>query len=220
MPLAIRHRDDEVAPLPPIDGLEVRRERDPEVMASLQSKPVTEIGARMVTGHRAYVASLDGVDAAFGWVATRHARIGELGIDFDVPAGERYLWNFVTLPAHRGRGIYPRLLEAIVRAESIDAERFWIIRAPENRASGAGIDKAGFVEVAELSFDVDGRPATRGAAAAASSRLLAVAQTRGTLAPCWKCARAGRAWIMTCPPGACACDYQRSEAGCAAHGRR
>ena len=214
MPLAIRHRDDAVAPLPPLSGLEVRRERDPEMMARLQDRTVTEMGARMVAGHRAYVASIDGVDAAFGWVATKHAKIGELGIGFDVPPGERYLWNFVTLPAHRGRGIYPRLLNAIVDVESGEAERFWIIWAPENRASGAGIDKAGFVAVAELSFDESGRPATAGVEADAAARMLQVAHVRGTLAPCWRCARAGKAWIMMCPPGECACDYQVADSGC------
>jgi len=214
MPLAIRHRDDVVAPLAALDGLHVRRERSPEVMARLQDRAVSEMGGRMVAGHRAYVASIHGIDAAFGWVATRHARIGELGIAFEVPAGERYLWNFTTLPSHRGRGIYPRLLDAIVRAESPEAERFWIIWAPENRASGAGIDKAGFVEVAELSFDEGGRPATSGVAGAATAQMLEIAHVRGNLAPCWRCARAGKAWIMMCPPGECACDYQRKEVGC------
>ena len=214
MPLAIRHRDDAVAPLAPLPGLAVRRERSPEAMARLQSKPVSEMGARLVAGHRAYVASLDGIDAAFGWVATRHARIGELGIAFDVPDGERYLWNFVTLPSHRGRGIYPHLLDAIVRAEMREAERFWVVWAPENHASGAGIGRAGFVEVAELSFDRDGRPATSGVAGEATARMLEVAHVRGNLAPCWRCARARRAWIMMCPPGECACDYQRKDAGC------
>ena len=46
-----------------------------------------------------------------------------------------------------------------MRAESRDAERFWIAYAPENHASGAGIAKAGFVALAEMSFDADGRPA-------------------------------------------------------------
>lgn len=214
MPLAIRHRDDIVTELPALAGLTFRRERDPDVMARLQSKTAAEMGGRMVAGHRAWVASLEGEDAAFGWVATRHARIGELGLAFDVPAGQRYLWNFVTLPAHRGRGVYPRLLDAIVRAESKHAERFWIIWAPENHASRTGIERAGFRAVAELSFDEGGRPATSGVAGQETARILGVAHEQGNLAPCWRCARAGRAWIMICPPDGCACDYQRREVGC------
>jgi AraC-like DNA-binding protein/GNAT superfamily N-acetyltransferase len=128
----------------------------PDAMAALQGRDPREMARRLAGGHRAYVASRDGAPAAWGWVATRSADIGELGSAFEVPAGERYLWNFVTLPAHRGQGIYPRLLEAIVRAESREAERFWIAYAPENHASGAGIRKAGFVALAELSFDAAG----------------------------------------------------------------
>jgi GNAT superfamily N-acetyltransferase len=41
-------------------------------------------------------------------------QLASLGAAFALPERERYLWNFVTLPAHRGRGIYPRLLAAIV----------------------------------------------------------------------------------------------------------
>ena len=44
-----------------------------------------------------------------------------------------------------------------------------------------------------------------------------VAHVRGNLAPCWRCARAGKAWIMMCPPGECACDYQVRDSGCAGH---
>lgn len=43
----------------------------------------------------------------------------EIDDRFAVPQADRYLWNFVTLPTYRGRGIYPRLLDAIVDAESV-----------------------------------------------------------------------------------------------------
>ena len=81
---------------------------------------------RFDAGHRAYVALWDGEPAAWGWVATTAAEIGELESSFAIPRGERYLWNFVTFPSHRGLGIYPRLLDAIVRLESAEAGRFWI----------------------------------------------------------------------------------------------
>ena len=113
---------------------------------------------RPAAGHRAYVATLDGAPAAWGWIATREAEIGELATRFAIPPGERYLWNFVTLAPFRGLGVYPRLVDAIVRAESREAERFWIAYAPENRASASGIGKAGFTTLAELSFDADGVP--------------------------------------------------------------
>ena len=191
------------------------RETDAGRMAALQGRAGDEMARRLAEGHRAYVALRDGAPAAWGWSATRSAAIGELGSTFRVPAGERYLWNFVTAPAHRGRGIYPRLLDAIVRAESAEAERFWVAHAPENRASGAGITKAGFRTVADLSFDAAGRPAVRErepGGGAAVARLLGLPEAEAGLSPCWRCARRGR--LMTCAPGRCACDYQRAEVAC------
>jgi hypothetical protein len=74
-----------------------------------------------------------GESVAYGWVADAGAAIGELDVAFRLEANDRYLWDFVTLPAWRGRGVYPHLLQAILRAE--EGGRFWIINAPENVAS-------------------------------------------------------------------------------------
>ena len=218
MPFATRHRDDPMPELPALAALEVHEAWDADFMARLQGRGVDEMERRFAAGHRAYVAWWNEEPAAWGWVATHGASIGELGASFAMLDGERYLWNFVTLASHRGRGIYPRLLQAIVRAESRDAERFWIGYAPENRASGSGIAKAGFVAQAEMSFDANGRPALRAVTpggAAAASRVLGIRETTEPLAPCWRCVRAGRG-AMSCPDGSCECDYQESKSGCAA----
>lgn len=218
MPLAMRHRADPMPELAPLAGLTVSMESGVAVMAAVQQRDEADIARRLEQGHRAYVARRDGEAAAFGWVATRTATIGELGAAFDIPRGQRYLWNFVTLPAHRGLGVYPRLLQAIVRAESREADRFWIAYAPENHASGAGIRKAGFVDVAELSFDAAGQPALRALLAGgdrAASRLLGLPTRDAQLAPCWRCVRAGRG-AMACREGSCRCDYQVPASGCAA----
>jgi GNAT superfamily N-acetyltransferase len=221
MPFAVRHRDDPTPSMPPLPGLVVRREDDAATMAALQGRTAVEMQRRLDEGHRPYVARRDGAPAAWGWAATRTADIGELGSSFAVPAGQRYLWNFVTLPTHRGQGIYPRLLDAIVRAESrgdSPAERFWIAYAPENHASGAGIRKAGFVALAELSFDASGRAALVAllpGGGRIASRVLGLPEAPDQLAPCWRCVRAGRG-SMSCAPGRCRCDYQRPHSGCAA----
>lgn len=217
MPFAARHRNDPMPHLDPLPGLSVRREEDAAVMAAVQGRDVSEMTRRFAAGHRAYVASLNGESAAWGWVATRSAEIGELGTTFSIPCGERYLWNFVTRPTHRGMGIYPRLLEAIVRAESREAARFWVAYAPENHASGAGIQKAGFVSLAELSFDANGKAGLQDVikgGAKVVSRVIGV-PVADALTPCWRCVRAGRE-SMSCPPERCQCDYQRPKSGCAA----
>ena len=218
MPFAIRHRDDPMPALAPLDSLEVHEVWDADFMARLQGRTTEEMEQRFADGHRAYVAWWDEEPAAWGWVATRGASIGELGATFIIPDGERYLWNFVTLPSHRGLGIYSRLLQAILRAESREAERFWIGYAPENHASGSGIAKAGFVAQAEMSFDASGRAAVQAIApggGAAVSRVFGIRETTEPLTPCWRCVRAGRG-AMACAEGQCRCDYQQPKSGCAA----
>jgi len=218
MPFAMLHRNDASPSLTALAGFEVHQVWDAEFMARLQNRTIEEMTARFDAGHRAYVAWRNEAPAGWGWVATISAHIGELGASFAIPAGERYLWNFVTLPEHRGLGIYPRLLQAIVRAESREAERFWIAYAPENHASGGGIAKAGFTRLAEMSFDAEGRPAlyalTPGGGVA-SSRVLGLRVSDERLTPCWRCVKAGRG-AMSCAAGQCRCDYQQPKSGCAA----
>lgn len=216
MGLAMRHGYSTIQ-LSHITGMTVHEETSSDAMARLQERATDVIERRFAEGHTAWIASIDGRPAAWGWVATRTADIGEMGLSFGIPPRERYLWNFVTLPAWRGRGIYPRLLDAIVRAEAAHADRFWIAYAPENRASEAGIRRAGFEPVAELSFDEWGRPAVhgQGVAGTAAAALLGLSTRSEPLAPCWRCLRAGRTAVPSCRQGRCACDYQVAASGCA-----
>jgi GNAT superfamily N-acetyltransferase len=161
------------------------------MMAELNHIPIEEVRARRKDGHRPYVAYLHDAPVAYGWVATREASIGELDLIIALPSSDRYLWDFATLPEWQGRGLYPRLLQAILRQEAQQAERFWIIYAPENLPSGAGMRKAGFIPAAELSFDADRqvRLAPLGAyeRARAAAELLGVPLIDDPLAPCWCC---------------------------------
>jgi GNAT superfamily N-acetyltransferase len=217
MAFALRHRNDPMPFTPaPLAGLEIRPEADPARMSEIQGRSFEEMERRFAAGHRAYLAVLDGEPAAWGWVATCEAEIGEIDSTFEIAAGERYLWNFVTRPSHRGKGIYPRLLQAILHAESAEAERFWIGYAPENHASGAGIRKAGFTVMAEVSFDSAGRPAVKAIAPGGDSdvaRLLGLPVADAVTA-CWRCVRAGKLPAMACAGGECCCDYQRLEVEC------
>ena len=158
MPLAFRRRSDPSPAMADLPGLTVHRELDADRMARLQLRTTHEIQRRFNNGHRAYVASIYGVPAAWGWIASSVANVNESGATLSLAHGERYLWNFVTLATFRGRGIFPRLLNAIVQCESVDGEHFWVEYSPANHACGAGIRKAGFVNVAEASGGVVDRP--------------------------------------------------------------
>jgi hypothetical protein len=59
----------------------------------------------------------------------------------------RGLWDLFTLESARGRGDYPHLLQAILRREQNEAEKFWLGHRVDNHASKRGIEKAGFLLV-------------------------------------------------------------------------
>ena len=151
-----------------------------------------EVTDRLANGHRPYVARMDGQPVAYGWLATSKVSLGELDIDVKLPSGDRYLWDFATLPNWQGRGLYPRLLQSILEQEIQIANRFWIIHAPENLPSGAGMSKAGFEFVGQLSFTLDGKvglaPYTDSTERArVGADLLQVPLIESVLAPCWTC---------------------------------
>ena len=170
------------------------------LIARLAQLNEREVQGRIETGHRLYIASLKEIPVGYGWLATQAASIGELGISFQLSTDDRYLWDFATLPAWRGRGIYPRLLQAILVQETQDENRFWIIHAPENHASEIGIHKAGMNTVAELSFATKGgvvlTPVTEMTRVQTLASLIHVpllpTQEKNILIPCWKCGIGGK----------------------------
>lgn len=162
---------------------------DDENLAQLNRLSLAEVKARRSFGHRPYIGYMDETPVTYGWVATREASIGELNLHFTLLGGNRYLWDFATLPTWQGRGLYPRLLQGIMQAEN--AQRFWIIHAPENLPSGAGMHKAGFQAVGQLSFRRDGAVAMIPLELPERSRigaaLLGVPLVEDGLSPCWRC---------------------------------
>ena len=182
---------DPIPAFPPLAGFHARPAADFKELASINSISLLEVTARRQSGHKPYVAFLNDRPAGYGWVATREASIGELSLTFSLPPGHRYLWDFATLPAFRGRGIYPRLLQAILQQEKQSAKHFWIIHAPENLPSGTGIDRAGFEPVGQLSFRLDGgvglQPFENLARAQAGADLLGAPLINSVLSPCWCC---------------------------------
>ena len=152
-------RGDPAAGMAHLTGFAAEPASDYVLVARMAQLDRGEVLARVRGGHRPYIARLGGVPVAYGWAAARRASIGELGLDFAIPAGNCYLWDFATLPAWRGLGIYPRLLQAILAREAAEADRFWIGHVRENSASGHGILKAGF-RVAGATVCWDGRATT------------------------------------------------------------
>src|SRR5690554_1102890 len=114
MALATWWRGDDLPALTPLQDFTAGPTDDAGLLARLAALEIAEVQRRLDEGHRPYVAWLGGEPVAYGWVATHTAEVGELDVVITLPQGECYLWDFATLPAWRGRGIYPRLLQAIL----------------------------------------------------------------------------------------------------------
>jgi GNAT superfamily N-acetyltransferase len=144
--------------------------------AALVGVTDAEIARRLTDGHVPFVARVGGEVVAFGWSATTRAHIGGVDLTLALAPDERYLWDFATHPEHRGRGLYPLLLQAILRRQEAEADWFWIGHDAANGASRRGILKAGFREAGHLALRPDGGLAL--AAAPAAPRELAARGAR------------------------------------------
>jgi hypothetical protein len=144
-------------PLPLVEppaGLKIERAADASPLPRVLDFDPSEVEELRRDGHRLYVGRIQNRIVGHGWVATRTASIGELGVEMRLAVDERYLWGFVTIPDWRGRNVYPALLQAILSQE--DADRFWIGHDVGNTASASGILKAGFVPVGTAYLGRDG----------------------------------------------------------------
>jgi GNAT superfamily N-acetyltransferase len=148
MALGCWWRGDPLPDLPSLQGFSARISTDIELIAGLTGLTQREIRARLQHGNHAYIAFIEQVPVAYGWVAERTAGVREIQLSFTLSARNLYLWDFQTLPAWRGRGVYPHFLQTIVRQEM--AERFWILYEPGNTTAAHSIEKAGFHFVGEL----------------------------------------------------------------------
>src|SRR4051794_15006117 len=117
---------DTLPALPPLPGLVAGPSDDDQALATMAGCARDEIAAWRAAGHRPYLARIAGEAVACGWSTWDKVKIGEIGLAFTLPPGDRYLWGFVTAERWRGQGLYPRLLQAILRHEGTGESRYWI----------------------------------------------------------------------------------------------
>ena len=137
-------RGDELPELPSLLGFETKIIKDKEFVAKLHQLTEEVIQSRFDEGAHCYVAFLYDIPVGYGWVGTKVGHIRQIGLKWTLEDRDRVLWDFVTLPDYRGRGVYPHLLQAILRGRPAGAERFWIGHQGQNTSSERGIVKAGF----------------------------------------------------------------------------
>jgi GNAT superfamily N-acetyltransferase len=85
------------------------------------------VDLRLGRGCRGFIGCVGGEVVGYAWLSTEAEWIGELGLEIRPPAGEAYVWNCFTLPAHRDHGYFRALLQQLVGAARDEGlTRLWI----------------------------------------------------------------------------------------------
>ncbi len=102
------------------------------------------VGPRLIRGCRCFAAWAGGEIVSFGWLSETSEWIGEVGLEVHLDPGEAYIWNCVTLPDHRRRGLFRTIVRKL--AETARAEgmaRVWIASlegSPARAVVGLGFE--------------------------------------------------------------------------------
>ena len=130
---------------------EVRRESAATLATAMGLPQAEPVLRRLASGRRCFAACVAHRIVAYGWVSQAAECIGELEREIQLPAGEAYIWDCVTLPPHRRQRLYSSLLTHVIaqlRREGV--RRAWIGSSLGNGASIRGFANAGFRPVVVL----------------------------------------------------------------------
>jgi GNAT superfamily N-acetyltransferase len=115
-----------------------------------------EFQRRFQQGNQCYGAWVDERLAAYGLVSFDVEYVGELDLTLTLLPGEAYIWDCVTLPTFRRKGLFTALLGYMVEALRQERiERIWIGADLANQPSQRGIDRAGFMRIVDLATKPD-----------------------------------------------------------------
>jgi GNAT superfamily N-acetyltransferase len=104
------------------------------------------VAMRLARGCRCFGAWIGPEVVGYGWLSARDEWIGELQLGITPDRGEAYIWNCVTVPRHRRKGIFSAVVASIVaQARTEGFARVWI-GSVANSAERAVV-RAGFVPV-------------------------------------------------------------------------
>jgi GNAT superfamily N-acetyltransferase len=111
------------------------------------------IAKRFEIGRQCFVAQVNGVIAAYGWVTRGAEYVGEFERELQVGANEAYVWDCATLPDYRRQGLFSALLAYItdrLRHEGI--QHLWIIGLAAAPGIDRGVAAAGFQPILSLAY--------------------------------------------------------------------
>lgn len=109
------------------------------------------VAPRLAHGDEFFGWLLDGRVVSFGWVTCQDRTVGPFQLA--EVSGRAFLYNFHTLEGYRGRRLYPALLLAMRHVLGCEKITDFVIDVDSNNAASAkGIEKGGFVQVAQVAF--------------------------------------------------------------------
>jgi GNAT superfamily N-acetyltransferase len=109
---------------------------------------------RFHRGSRCYIVRADARIVAYGWVSFGEEEIGELALHIRLNQGEAYIWDCGTLPAYRGKRLYPALLGYMLcELKNAGFRRVWIGTDADNLPSQVGVALVGCQPVLDVVRD-------------------------------------------------------------------
>jgi GNAT superfamily N-acetyltransferase len=85
------------------------------------------VGPRLRRGCRCFAAWEGSALLGYGWLSSGSEWIGEVGLEITPGPLEAYVWNCVTLPEHRRRGVFRLLVQSVCeRMREEGLRRLWI----------------------------------------------------------------------------------------------
>jgi GNAT superfamily N-acetyltransferase len=97
------------------------------------------VAERLARGCRCFAAWWGDELVGYGWLSRGPEWIGEVELQISPGSGEAYVWNCVTLPAHRRKGVFRALLISIsAHARGEGLARLWVgsVAIPAEKAMG------------------------------------------------------------------------------------
>ena len=97
------------------------------------------VAKRMARGCRCFAVWIEDSLAGYGWLSTGPEWIGEIQLELRPGPGEGYIWNCVTIPHHRRKGVFGSLVAGIRKAARREGlKRLWIgsVAIPAEKAVG------------------------------------------------------------------------------------
>jgi GNAT superfamily N-acetyltransferase len=121
-----------------------------------KSHPLREFAeqyrSRFSVGARAFIGLADDTVVYSSWVQPQALVIDELRWTWKLVPGDAVVYDVVTMPDWRGKGIYPDALRRLCGMLAEQGTRhLWIYAERENASSIQGIRKAGFEYHGEIS---------------------------------------------------------------------